>query len=144
MPAEQSYSNHTRWYPLQHFVVAPLLFFFLIYQSVRLYQEPSVDRAVMVIFAITAILLSMAARLQTLTVQNRLVRLEERLRYREVLTPELADRAAKLRLGYIIALRFASDDELPALVEKTLNGEFDRPKDIKIAIRNWRGDLLRA
>jgi hypothetical protein len=144
MSKVQNYSNHTRWFPLQHFVVAPLLLFFLVYQSVRLYQEPSLDRTVMVIFAVTAILLSLAARLQSLAVQNRVIRLEERLRYRDLLSPETAARAAKLRTRQIIALRFASDEELPGLVERTLNGEFAKPKEIKLAVKNWRPDFLRA
>ncbi len=144
MPKVQNYSNHVRWFPLQHFVVAPLLLIFLIYQSVRLYQEPTLDRAVMVIFAVTIILLSIAARLQSLAVQNRVIRLEERLRYRELLSPDAVARAAKLRTRQIIALRFAPDDELPGLVDRTLNGEFARPKEIKMAVKNWRADFMRA
>jgi len=72
------------------------------------------------------------------------IRLEERLRYREVLSPELVKRADGLRTGQIVALRFAPDDELAGLVERTLNGEFAKNKEIKQAIKNWRGDHLRV
>jgi len=79
-----------------------------------------------------------------LTAQDRLIRLEERLRYREILSADLAKRADALTLGQIIALRFAPDDELPGLVERTLNAEFARGKDIKMAVKNWRGDHVRV
>jgi hypothetical protein len=90
------------------------------------------------------ILLALASRLQALKAQDRVIRLEERLRYREVLSPELVKRADGLRTGQIISLRFAPDDELAGLVERTLNGEFAKTKEIKMAIKNWRGDHLRV
>lgn len=79
-----------------------------------------------------------------LAVQNRVIRLEERLRYAGVLPPELHGRSGELTLGQIIALRFASDEELADLVDRTLNGEFKSPKHIKQAVKTWRGDHLRA
>ena len=115
-----------------------------IYQAVRLYQEPSWDRAIWVAFCLVVILIVPSARLQALKAQDRLIRLEERLRYRELLGHDLAQRAADLPPSQIIALRFASDSELPSLVERTLAGEFVKPKDIKLAIKNWRGDYLRV
>ena len=90
------------------------------------------------------ILLALAARLQALKVQDRVIRLEERLRYRDLLSADLAARASDLPVSQIIALRFASDAELGGLVERTLNGEFEKTKDIKLAIKDWRGDYLRT
>lgn len=98
----------------------------------------------MILLAIGLILLSLAARLQALKAQDRVIRLEERLRYQAVLPNDLAQEAAKLKTGQMIALRFASDAELPQLVEKTLNGELQTSKEIKLAIKNWRGDYLRV
>jgi hypothetical protein len=144
MAEQQNYQNHTRWFPLFHFVITPLLLFNLIWQSVRMYQDFSWDRAELVLLAITLILLSLAARLQALKVQDRVIRLEERLRFKELLTPELALKAANLRTNQMIALRFASDEELPSLIEKTINGEFLTTKEIKQSIKNWRGDYLRV
>ena len=144
MENTQNYQNHVRWFPLVHFVLFPILLFNLIWQAVRLYQEPSWDRAEFVLLSIGFILLSLAARLQALTVQNRVIRLEEQLRYKELLSDDLANKAANLKTGQMIALRFASDAELPELVEKTLNGEFKDSKEIKLAVKNWRGDYLRA
>ena len=93
---------------------------------------------------LTLILLAFASRLQALKAQDRVIRLEERLRYLELLSPELAKRARQLSTGQVVALRFASDEELPGLAERTLNGEFAKTKEIKQAIKNWRGDYLRV
>lgn len=146
--AEQNYANHTRWFPLFHFVVMPLLVVNLLSHLVRLYiAEPESGRktlAFWTLLSFTFILMALAARLQALTVQNRVIRLEEKLRYKAILSPELAAKAEGLSLGQIIALRFASDVELPGLVERTLNGEFAKPKDIKQAVKDWRTDHLRA
>lgn len=146
--AEQNYSNHTRWYPLFHFVVMPLLVLNLLSHLVRLFlAAPESGRkalAFWTVLSLALILLALASRLQALKAQDRVIRLEERLRYREVLSPELVKKAEGLRTGQIIALRFAPDEELAGLVERTLNGEFARTKEIKMAIKNWRGDHLRV
>jgi hypothetical protein len=94
--------------------------------------------------AVVFILLLLAARIQTLTVQNRIIRLEESLRYKEILAPDLAFQAEQLPTSTKIALRFAPDDELPELVQRAINGEFKDAKEIKLAVKNWRGDFLRA
>ena len=148
MADQQTYSNHTRWYPLFHFVLVPLLFLNLLDHVVRIFTntgDARWDQVFWTVFSLVLILLATVARLQALKAQDRVIRLEERLRYREVLSADLAARAADLPVGQIIALRFASDDELGGLVERTLNGEFaDRTKDIKLAIKDWRGDYLRV
>lgn len=144
MAEQQNYQNHTRWFPLFHFVITPLLLFNLIWHCVRLYQEPNWDRAEMILLAITLILIALASRVQSIRPQDRVIRLEENLRYHKVLSPELAEKALALKTGQMAALRFASDEELPELIERTLNGEFQTNKEIKLAIKNWRGDFLRV
>ncbi len=144
MSEKQTYQNHVRWYPIVHFVLTPILLFNLIWQSVRLYQEPNWDRAEYVLMAVAFVILSIAARLQALKAQDRVIRLEERLRFKELLPADLAEKAVSLRTNQLIALRFASDEELPDLVQRTLNGEFQSTKEIKLAIKNWRGDYLRV
>lgn len=94
--------------------------------------------------AAALIILSLAARIQALKAQDRIIRLEERLRYNRLLTGDVAEKASTLPIGQIIALRFASDDELPSLVQRTLDGEFKTNKEIKLAVKNWRGDYLRV
>ena len=144
MAETQNYQNHVRWYPLVHFFLTPMLLFNFVWQAVRLYQEPNWDRAENLLVAVALVALSLAARLQALRAQDRAVRLEERLRYRDVLPPELYEKAVNLPTGRIIALRFASDRELPDLVRRTLNGEFNNSKEIKLAVKDWRGDYLRV
>lgn len=144
MSEQQNYKNHTRFFPLVHYVLFPVFLFNLIWQSVRMYQEPSWDRAESILMALAFIALSVAARMQALKAQDRVIRLEEKLRYREVLSADLAEKAQNLRASQMIALRFASDGELAELVEKTLKGEFATPKDIKLAIKDWRGDHFRV
>jgi hypothetical protein len=144
MQETQNFKNHVRWYPLFHFVLTPILFFNLIWQSVRLYQEPNWDRAENLLMALAFVILSTAARLQALRAQDRVIRLEETLRYRSLLTAELFEKASRLKTGQLIALRFALDEELPGLINRTLNGEFKNSKEIKLAVKNWRGDHLRV
>jgi hypothetical protein len=144
MEKQQTYQNHVRWYPLVHFVITPLLAFHFIWVAVTLYLYPSWDRTEYLLLAIVLILLSFAARLQPLTVQDRVIRLEEKLRYYKLLPQDVAEKAAGLAPGKMVALRFAPDEELPELVQKVLNGELNSGKDIKTAIQNWRADHLRA
>jgi hypothetical protein len=148
MADTQNYSNHTRWFPLFHFVVMPLLLLNFLSHLVRLFMAPPESGrkilAFWVLLSIVLILMALASRLMALKAQDRIIRLEERLRYKELLSPEIATRASELPVDQIIALRFASDGELPGLVERTLNGEFAKTKEIKMAVKNWRADFLRV
>jgi hypothetical protein len=93
-------------------------------------------------FAFLLMFLSMRAF--AVTVQDRVIRLEMRLRLERVLPAELKARIPELGVRQLVALRFASDAELPALVREVLDGKTTRPKDIKLKIRDWQGDHLRA
>ena len=97
MQETQNYQNHARYYPLVHYVITPILFFNLFWQIVRLSQEQSWDRAENLRIAVVLMLLSLAARIQTLKAQNRVIRLEEFLRYKEILPADLAAQAMKLK-----------------------------------------------
>ena len=141
---KQTYTNHTRRFPLVHFVIFPLLILNFLYQAFRLYQERSMDRSGWLVLAIVFMLIALSARVQALVVQDRTIRLEERLRYKELLSPELAKQASDLPTGKIIALRFASDEELSDLVGQVLGGKLTTSKEIKMAVKNWRGDHLRV
>lgn len=144
MAETQNYQNHTRWFPLFHFVITPLLLFNLIWQALRLFHDPEWNHAENVLMAIVFFLIALAARTQVLIVQNRVIRLEESLRYHKLLPSDLAFKAEQLPTNIKVALRFASDDELPELVHRAVNGEFNNTKEIKLAVKNWRGDHLRA
>ena len=144
MPAEQTYKNHTRWYPLVHFILMPILAVNFIWQLVMLILAPSWDRGEMLLLALGLIILALTARLQALKVQDRLIRFEERHRIRTLLGPELAAAAMGLPPAQLIALRFADDSELADLVQRILNGELKTQKEIKTRISKWRADQLRV
>ena len=144
MPEQQSYGNHVRYFPLFHFFLVPLLFLNLLYQAFRLYQEPSLDRVVFTILSLGFICMILAARMQALKAQDRVIRLEERLRYREVLPADIAARASELSLGQLIALRFAADGELSELIRRASDKELNTPKEIKLAVKEWRPDHHRV
>ena len=96
------------------------------------------------LLAAALVVLAVRARLFALAVQERLIRLEEQLRYERVLQEELRWRADELTTNQFVSLRFASDDELPALMKKVLDEELTSRKAIKQLIKNWRPDYLRA
>lgn len=144
MKTPQTYENHVRWFPLVHFVITPILVFNLIWQIIMLNSERTWDRGESVLVALALIMMSLAARIQALRAQNRIIRLEERLRYSSVLTPEVAMRARNLPMSKIIALRFASDGELSDLIERVLAEELKTSKEIKLAVKEWCGDYHRV
>jgi hypothetical protein len=137
----QNYQNHVRYYPLFHYVLVPLLAINLIYQALRLYQEPNWDRGMFVLLSSLFIFMMIVARLHALRVQDRLIRLEEKLRHREIIP---GGTNGDIELSQVIALRFASDEELPGLVQKVTSGELKTGKEIKQAIKNWRADHHRV
>ena len=140
----QTYRNHVRWNPPVHFLLEPLFGVNAVVALVALVREPGWERAWALAVAIGLLLAVFAARWQVLRVQDRLIRLEMWLRLQAVLPPELRARIGELRTRQLIALRFAPDDELPELVGRVLAGELSGGREIKRAIRAWRGDYLRA
>jgi hypothetical protein len=88
--------------------------------------------------------LALVARTNALKVQDRIIRLEERLRYQQLLPAEVAHQAGSLAVGQIIALRFAPDEELEGLVREVLSGKLTKSAEIKKAIKNWRNDTFRV
>ncbi|MCA1632182.1 MAG: DUF6526 family protein [Acidobacteria bacterium] len=141
----QTYATHTRWHPPFHFFVVPVLLINFILTVVQLYRYPGWERGWWVVVALALVVLAALVRLNPLTAQDRLIRLEERLRLREVLPAELAGQAAtSLIRGQFVALRFAPDEELEGLVREVLAGRLTKPAEIKRAIKNWRADTLRV
>ena len=116
MSETQNYKNHTRFHPLFHFVGFPILAISLIYFIVRIFQDFSWDRLMFVLLIIGIVATFFLSRTNALKAQDRVIRLEERLRYNILLSKDLAAKAESLKTGQMIALRFASDAELPALV----------------------------
>lgn len=140
----QSYSNHTRWHTPFHFVLTPILLIHFIWSLVRLVKDPGWVTAEALLLSIGLLLLMFLVRINPLRAQDRLILLEERLRYQRILPADLASQAAKLPPRFIIALRFASDEELPGLVRESLAGKFVKGDEIKRAIESWRPDAFRV
>ncbi len=140
----QTYQNHRRLVPAYHFVTTGLLLVYLAWTVYRLVTEPSVDRLMNLVLLAALVLMFWYLRVFPLTVQNRVIRLEERLRMARLLPPELRAEIGRFRLRQLIALRFASDQELPGLAAAVLRGELQDPEEIKKRIRTWRPDHLRA
>lgn len=140
----QNFANHRRYDPKWHFIAVPLLLLNVIATAIYCYRHPTRFNAWELVVAAAIFLAVGAARSQTLTVQNRIIRLEMRLRLREVLPASLHARINELTVQQLVGLRFASDGELPALVERCLKGEFTGPDDVKKSITNWQADWLRA
>lgn len=140
----QSYSNHTKWDPKFHFVVFPILLvnvFYRVYEMLE--SEINFAMAWEIVVAIALLILMFTVRLYSLRVQDRVVRLEERLRLQQVLPEALRSRIGELTTAQLIGLRFASDAELPSLVEEVLKTQMGN-KQIKQAIKNWRPDEFRV
>ena len=142
---EQNFSNHTRFVPAYHFFALPVFGINFIWSLYRMWKlEFSFDGIFGVILAAALVVLALRARLFALAVQDRVIRLEERLRYERLLPPDLCARANDFTVNQIVALRFASDAELPALARKVLDEKTGGRKAIKQQIKNWKPDYLRA
>ena len=142
---EQNLANHTKLVPTFHFFVLPVLGINFVWSLFRLRTlEFSFAGIFGVFFAAALLVLAFRARVFALAVQDRVIRLEEKLRYERVLPEELRWRADELTVNQFVALRFASDDELAALMQKVLDQKLTDRKAIKQQIKNWRPDYLRA
>lgn len=138
----QSYGNHTRFDPKFHFFIIPVFVFTFLLSIWNLIKNFGFVSAWMVVVSLGAMVAVFTIRLYALKTQDRVIRLEERQRLSLLLPESLRARIPALTEGQLIALRFASDAEIPALVEKTLTGNL-RPREIKKAIVNWRPDYFR-
>jgi hypothetical protein len=139
----QTLKNHTRLDPSFHFFLAPLALALFITAVVNVIRFPSWSAAAHMVAAIWALVATFKIRLYSLKVQDRVIRLEERLRFKETLPPALQARAGELTAGQCVALRFASDGELPQLVEKALAGKW-KSRQIKESVQTWRPDYFRV
>jgi len=139
----QNYGNHTRYDPPFHFFIVPVFALTVIVAVVHAIRWPDFHTAWAVLLSIAALMLVFKTRLYSLKVQDRVIRLEERHRLSNVLAEPLRSRIGELSESQLIALRFASDEELPALVSEALTRKLG-PKEIKQSIKNWRGDFLRV
>lgn len=147
--SEQNLAHHTRFFPPFHFFVMPILvvnlgsaIYWLVYCLWR--GKYTFGSFFGVLMALALIAGFLSARIMALTVQNRVIRLEERLRCERLLPADLKPRIGEFTVDQLVALRFASDEELPALARKVLDEKIAERKAIKRLIKNWKPDYLRA
>jgi hypothetical protein len=140
----QTYKNHGRLLPAYHLFVMPVLFVNLLNAARHLWLMPTLSTAWGVVFAAGLLTLGLVSRTQVLSVQDRIIRLEMRLRLRQLLPPDLQARIHELTPRQLIAMRFASDEEMLDLTREVLAGNLSTTKSIKMRVKNWQADLLRA
>jgi hypothetical protein len=142
--AEQSYKKHARWLPAYHFFVMPVLLANVLNAIRHVYLAPVLGMVFQLVVAVALLMLGFLARIMTLTVQDRVIRLEMRLRLRGLLPSELQSRINELTHRQLVAMRFASDDEMAELVRDVLNGKLATSNEIKQRVKSWQADWLRA
>jgi hypothetical protein len=140
----QSFANHTRWHRPFHFFVAPVMVINFIWWVVTFVRAPGFESAWLIVVSVALLVLTLLVRTNSLKVQDRVIRLEETLRYQQLLSPATLQKTGALTVGQIVALRFASDHELEEMVSATLAGRFAKSTDIKRAIKHWRSDDFRV
>jgi uncharacterized membrane protein YciS (DUF1049 family) len=144
MPTEQTFKNHAKFVPLFHFVAVPILIVNFVSSAYRAAMHPSWDTVLATLVAAALLITIFLARIFALRVQDRVIRLEMRLRLRELLPADLLPRLNELTPGQLVALRFASDRELPGLARRVLDERLADKKAIKQMIADWQADDLRA
>jgi hypothetical protein len=140
----QTYANYTRWHPPFHFFVAPVLLINVIWSIVHFFYYPGWNQGWAIVVSIALVVLAVIARSNALRAQDRIIRLEEQIRYKQILPADFAEQSRSLTINQIIALRFAPDEEVETLVRGILEGRLKKSSDIKRAINNWRADNLRV
>jgi hypothetical protein len=142
--AEQSYASHAKNVPLFHYVLLPILMVNLVLSAYRVWQEPGTASLWALAMAFAFVLTAFFARVFALRAQDRLIRLEERMRMRELLPADMQARINDFTPDQLVAIRFASDAELPSLAATVLNGNIQKRAEVKKLIKNWRADHCRV
>ena len=141
---QQSYANHVRWFPPFHFFVLPVLLANVLNALRHLWLAPSLSTGFAALVAAALLLTAVLARMLVTVAQDRVIRLEMRLRLARVLPREQQSCVDNLTLDQLVALRFASDDELPGLCRKVVDDRIANRKQIKQLIKTWTPDSLRV
>ncbi|MCH7891425.1 MAG: hypothetical protein IH921_07980 [Gemmatimonadetes bacterium] len=139
----QDFKNHQKFVPAFHYVALPLLLVNLIYSGYVTVTSFSLDSVMALLLAVAVMIVAFLARVFALGAQDRVIRLEERLRLHELLPPDQKHDIDKLTTGQLIALRFASDGEVAALVATVRAEGIEDRNEIKKRVTNWRADHQR-
>jgi hypothetical protein len=144
MSETQNLQNHTKLVPGFHFFVLPVFVINLIWSIVDMVHGFSAQSTRSAVVALALLMLAFTTRLMALTVQDRVIRLEMRLRLQQLLPADLRPRIPEFTVGQLVSLRFAGDAELPDLARKVLQDKVTNRKAIKELVRDWQPDFLRA
>jgi len=139
----QSYASHAKIDPAFHFFVLPVLFMNILVVAYLLIRHPGIGGAWLLLISVTLLVLASRSRSWATHLQDRVIRVEERIRLTAILPEPLRSRIGELSDSQIVGLRFASDAELPSLFQRALDEKLSR-SDIKKAITNWRPDYSRV
>jgi hypothetical protein len=143
--AEQNFGNHGKFVPAFHFFVLPVMlinFGWSIYRWIHLGY--TVDGFIGIVVAAALFVGFVMARVMAMKVQDRVIRIEERVRFERVLPADLHPRIGEFTIEQLVGLRFASNSELPELARKVLDEKLNDRKEIKKMIKVWRPDFARA
>lgn len=140
----QSFDNHVRRPPGMYIFAGVVLVANLVSRLAAMRHGITFGSILNVLLAFALLLSLFYARAFALTVQDRLIRLEMRLRLAELLPSDLRSRIAEFTLSQMVAMRFASDEELPMLARQVLDEKLTDRKQIKQRIKSWQADFLRA
>lgn len=139
-PEDQNYSSHRRFHPLFHFFAFPILAGNFLFHLYLLWRNQSLIMLWSCFVAAALVATVFLARYYSLRQQDRIIRLEERLRLQTLLPEDLRSRVNELRTAQLIGLRFCSDDELADAARAVLAGEVKSQDEIKRRVRQWRAD----
>ena len=140
----QNFSNHTRFVPPFHYVALPILLVNFVSAVVELFNGITFDASLHVLVAVALIIVALFARVFALKAQDRVIRLEMRLRMRELLPEDRQGRINDFTPTQMVGLRFAGDAELPELARKVLDENITKMTPIKKMITDWQGDYFRV
>ena len=140
----QNFSNHTRFVPLFHYVALPILLVNFVSAVVGLFNGITFDASLHVAVAVALIIVALFARVFALKAQDRVIRLEMRLRMQELLPEDRQGRINDFTPTQMVSLRFAGDAELPELARKVLDENITKSTSIKKMITDWQGDYFRV
>ncbi len=139
----QSFASHAKLVPVYHFVALPILLVNLLWSLYQVATMPSVQTGFGVLVAFALVVVGLFARVFALGAQDRVIRLEERLRMERLFPEDLKARIQEFETPQLIALRFASDDELEGLARKVLDDGIVDLKTIKQMVTTWKADHQR-
>ena len=143
MDKPQTLANHAKFDPQFHFFVLPVFFINVIVVGYQLFRHPGILGLWLLVLSLAFLVLALRLRNWATHLQDRIIRGEERARLSAVLPEPLRARIGELTDSQLVGLRFASDAEVPALVQRALDERLSR-RDIKKAITDWRPDYSRV